>query len=204
MKIGILGAGIVGGSLGKALVRAGHEVMFSTRNPASDKMQTLLADTGGAAQAGSTTETVAFGDVVVAAIGWQNGLESVLNSVPDWSGKVIIDATNRFGAGAGRSAGEDISRLTGAPVLKAFNMIGAEHFLNPVFDGVAVSMVVCGDDEAKDKALSLVSDLGFDVFDLSGLDQCHLVEALAAVWVRLALQRGYGRNIAIKILRKEN
>src|SRR5262245_23787953 len=85
MKIGILGAGIVGSSLGKALVRVGHEVMFSTRNPMSDKMKTLLAEIGGAARAGSTAETVAFGEVVVAAIGWQNGLESVLNSVPDWS-----------------------------------------------------------------------------------------------------------------------
>jgi hypothetical protein len=202
MKIGILGAGVVGSNLAKALVTAGHEVMLSSRDPNSEKMQQLLREIGGKAQAGTVETTVAFGEVIAISIGWQNGLEQVLNSVNDWSGKVLIDTTNRFGGGYERSAGEDVARLTGAPVLKAFNTIGAEHFVKPKFSNTQLTMVVCGDDAAKDKTLALVSDIGFEPVDLGGLDQCHLVEALAAVWVRLAFQRGYGRNIAVQILKK--
>jgi predicted dinucleotide-binding enzyme len=175
--------------------------MLSSRNPQSETMQNLIAEIGANAQAGTVAETVAFGDVVAVAIGWQNGLESVLTSVPDWSGKVLIDTTNRFEGGE-RSAGEDIARLTGAPVIKAFNTIGAEHLLNPVFGDTTLTMVICGDDAAKDKAQSLVSDIGFEVIDLGGLEQCHLVEALAAVWVGLAFRQGYGRNVAVQIIRK--
>ena len=202
MKIGILGAGVVGTNLAKALVNAGHEVMLSSREPDSDKMQSLLAEIGSNAQAGTVETTVAFGEVLAISIGWQNGLEQVLQSISDWSGKVLIDTTNRFGGGYERSAGEDIARLTGAPVLKAFNTIGAEHYLQPKFSDITLTMVVCGDDAAKDKALNLVTDIGFEVVDLGGLDQCYLVEALAAVWVRLAFQRGYGRDIALQILKK--
>ena len=202
MKIGILGAGIVGTNLAKALVNAGHEVMLSSREPDSNKMQSLLAEIGGNAQAGSVENTVAFADVIAVAIGWQNGLEQVLQSISDWSGKVLIDTTNRFGGTYERSAGEDVARLSGAPVLKAFNTIGAEHYLQPKFGDTTLTMVVCGDDAAKDKALKLVTDIGFEVVDLGGLDQCHLVEVLAAVWVRLAFQRGYGRDIAVQILKK--
>jgi predicted dinucleotide-binding enzyme len=202
MKIGILGAGIVGSNLAKALVAAGHEVMLSSREPASEKMQTLIAEIGAKAQAGTVESTVAFGEVILVAIGWQNGLEATLKSIGDWSGKVLIDTTNRLGGKYERSAGEDIARITGAPVLKAFNTIGAEHFVKPKIGATTLTMVVCGDDAAKDKALALVSDVGFAPIDLGGIDQCHLVEALAAVWIRLAYQRGYGRDIAVQILQK--
>ena len=202
MKVGILGAGEVGSNLSKALVTAGHEVMLSSRNPDSQKMQKLIAEIGDKAQVGTVTETVAFGEVVVIAIGWGNGLEQVLTGISDWSGKVLVDATNRFGADFEGSAGERVARLTNVPVLKAFNSIGAEHYLDPLFNGIPASMIICGDDAAKERALSLVTDTGFEVIDLGGLDQCHLVESLGNIWVNLAFRRGYGRNIAFKIMQK--
>jgi hypothetical protein len=201
MKIGIVGAGTVGEHLGKALARVGHSVMFSSRDPHSPKMQQLLQETGAGAQAGTILETVAFGEVIAIAIGWQNGLAEALASVPDWSGKVLIDTTNRFGVFDG-SAAEEIAARTGAPVMKAFNTIGAEHLLDPVFDGIPVSMFVCGSPAAKEKALPLVSQIGFDVVDIGGLEQARLLEAMAAVWVGLAMRQGQGRDIAFKLLRK--
>jgi predicted dinucleotide-binding enzyme len=202
MKIGILGAGVVGINLAKALVAAGHEVMLSSRTPQTEDMLLRIASIGGNTQAGTVEQTVAFGDVIVVAIGWQNGLEATLKSISDWSGKVLVDTTNRLGGKYERSAGEDIAHITGVPVLKAFNTIGAEHFVKPKIGDTTLTMVVCGDDAAKDKALALVSDVGFTPIDLGGLDQCHLVEALAAVWIRLAYQLGYGRDIALHILQK--
>lgn len=201
MKIGILGAGIVGEHLGKALARVGHEVMYSSRDPQSAKMQQIVQETGSGARAGTVQETVAFGEVIAIAIGWQNGLADTLASIPDWSGKVLIDTTNRFGVFDG-SAAEEIAARTGAPVLKAFNTIGAEHLLDPVFNGIPLSMFVCGSAAAKEKALPLVAQIGFDVVDVGGLDQARLLEAMAAVWVGLAMRQGQGRNIAFKLLRK--
>jgi len=203
MKIGIVGAGEVGSNLGKALAKAGHEIMYSSRNPQSAKMQALIAETGSGTRAGTVRETVAFGAVVAIAIGWQNDLEAVLTGVPDWSGKVLIDATNRFGPPPQNSLGsaaQDIAQLTGAPVMKAFNTMGAEHYLQPDFDNIQVTMFICGDDTAKETAQSLVSEVGFDVVDVGGLDQAHHLEALAALWVHLAFRAGYGRDIVFKLL----
>jgi predicted dinucleotide-binding enzyme len=67
MKIGIVGAGFVGQSLGKASLRAGHQVMFSSRTPQSDKMQALAQETGAAVA--TVAETVAFGEVMAIAMG---------------------------------------------------------------------------------------------------------------------------------------
>ena len=205
MNIGILGTGVVGSNLGKALSRVGHRVMFSSRTPDSERIRSLLTDVGAGTQAGSEDETVAFGEVIVVAIGWQNELERVLFNVDSWENKVIIDATNRFGPippGSIGSAGEDIAQLTGAPLLKAFNTIGAEHYLDPVFEGRAATMFICGHDAAKEKALPLVTALGFDPIDVGGLEQCALVEKMAELWVGLALHQGYGRNIAFSLLKK--
>lgn len=205
MKLGILGTGIVGTNLGHALTKAGHTVMFSSRTPDSEKMQALISDVGGDTQAGTVAETVTFGEIIIVAIGWPNDLEAVLKSVSSWDGKVIVDTTNRFvpaPAWSKGSCGEDIAHLTGAPVLKAFNSIGAQHYLDPTFAGCAVSGFICGDDEAKEKAQSLVTDIGFELVDVGGLDQCHGLEMLAAVWVNLAYTRGMGHDIALTLVHK--
>ena len=71
MKIGILGAGSVGATLGKAWVKWGHEVMFGVRDVNAPKIQTLLAEAGANARAGNVTEAVADADVI--AIGTDVG-----------------------------------------------------------------------------------------------------------------------------------
>jgi predicted dinucleotide-binding enzyme len=61
MKIGILGAGNVGGALGTGWAQAGHEVMFSSRDPRGEKVQAMVKAAGARARAGTPAETVAFG-----------------------------------------------------------------------------------------------------------------------------------------------
>jgi hypothetical protein len=201
MKLGIIGAGNVGGALAEALLRQGHQVMFGSREPGSDKMQALLSRLGPGASAGSIAEAVTFGEALAIATPWAAVGEAVTQG--DWSGKVVMDATNRFGDHP-RSAAEDLAALIpGARVVKAFNTIGAEHLLNPVVHGQKATMFICGDDPAA-KALvgELVAQIGFDLVDAGPLEKARLLEKLAELWVSL-MRGGAGRNIAFKLLRAD-
>ncbi len=80
---GVVGAGMVGESLGKALIKAGYGVVFSSRDPQSDKMQALVADTG--ATVGSIEHTIAANDVIAVALHWDAVAEVV--QLSGWHGK---------------------------------------------------------------------------------------------------------------------
>jgi predicted dinucleotide-binding enzyme len=202
MKIGIVGAGLVGSSMGRALRVLGHEVMFSSRDPHSDKMRALAQAM--VAAAGTVAETVAYSDVLFMALSW----DAIPNAVPlggDWRGKVLIDATNRFGPGLsmlpGESAGEELARLTGARVVKAFNTIGAEHYLHPMLGGEAASLLLAGDDPAaKQIVWDLAEQLGFAPVDAGPLSASVYLESLAALWVHLAIRTPLGRGFAFRVI----
>ncbi len=199
MRIGIIGAGFVGSNMGRALRRAGHIVMFSSREPGSEKMQALAQETGAAV--GTVAETVAANDTLVMALGWE-AIPDAIREGGDWRGKVVIDLSNRFGPKPMNSAGEELAQLTGARVVKAFNTIGAEHYLNPVIGGEAASMLVAGDDtEAKQVVLQLAQELGFEPVDAGPLAVSAHLENLAALWVHLALRTPLGRNIGFRLLK---
>ncbi len=197
MQIGIFGSGNVGGALGRAWAREGHDIMFSSRNPNSQKMKELITSTKGKAQAGTLQETVDFGDVIVIAIPWGGALEDAMSQIDDWSGKVVMDTTNRFNTNG--SPGKEIKAMVGVPTVKAFNTIGFEQMENPVFDNT--TMTVCGDDEAKATIAPLVSDLGFDMVDAGSIDNAHLLEAMAQLWVYL-MQNSDSRTIAWQLLKQ--
>ncbi len=203
MKIGIIGAGRVGATLGTGWAAVGHNVMFSSRDPKSEAIQSLLAAAGAHASAGTVAETVAFGDVLVVAIGWPAVLDAV-KSTDGWAGKVIIDTTNRFTAPPPDSVGsaaQDLARWTGGSVVKAFNTIGAEHMVNPDFPDTP-TLFICGDDHAaKQTVTGLVEAFGFEVVDAGSLGNAELLEALAKLWVSFA-RGAIGRDVAFKLLKK--
>src|SRR5438045_2002477 len=131
MNIGIIGAGNVGGTLGKGWAAAGHKIKFGVRNPADQKVSTLVKDCGGNASAGSVNEAATFGQVVVLTTPW-DGAKSAIDSAGNLSGKILVDCTNPVPLGANlmegltvghtTSAGEEVSKWAkGAKVVKAFN-----------------------------------------------------------------------------------
>ncbi len=202
MRIGILGAGVVGTSLAGGFARAGHEIMLSSREPHSERMAAALAQVGGGARAGSVSATLAFGEVVVVAIGWAN-LPQAIADAGNWAGKIVIDTTNRPGASAsGRSAAQDLAAMIpGAHVVKAFNTIGAEHMAQGTLNGEQLSMFMAGDDaHAKAVVAQLVADVGFDPVDVGGLNAAHLLESLAQLWIALA-RGSYGRGVGFRLVR---
>ncbi|MBL3527193.1 MAG: NADPH-dependent F420 reductase [gamma proteobacterium endosymbiont of Lamellibrachia anaximandri] len=217
MKIGILGTGGVGRVLGAGFAGRGHEVMIGTRDPAAQKVQDWLEQTGHDARAGTFAEAAAFGEVVVVAIGWphlQNVIE--LAGAGNFAGKLVMDATNplRFetegqppvlDVGHTDSAGELVQRLLPeARVVKAFNIVGNPHMVDPDFPEGKPDMFICGNDEnAKKIAGGLIESLGWPpVIDLGGIENSRYLEPLAMVWIRHFFSQGFNGNHAFKLLRK--
>src|SRR5256885_1011385 len=99
MKIAIIGAGNVGGTLGVRWARNGHTVTFGARNLGGEKLKTLLSSAGSAARAATIGEAVKDASIVVLATPWQ-GAQSALQAAGSLNGKILIDATNPLTMGA--------------------------------------------------------------------------------------------------------
>lgn len=205
MKIGILGAGNIGGTLGKLWAARGHDILFAVRDPESEKVKILLSESGTTARAGTLQEAASFGEVVLLSVHWKN-VPEVLEAVRDLTaGKILIDSTNRMipaPADTTGSAAGDIARsLSGAKVVKAFNTLGANNLTNLQFGSENASTFICGDDpEAKSKVAQLAEEVGFDAVDCGPLANAVLLESLTKLWVQIS--RSYGREIAFKLLRR--
>ncbi len=199
MKIGILGAGNIGGTLGKRLAAQGHEVVLGVRDPQS---ATAQAAQGADLRVVSIADAARFGTIVVVALPL-DAAQQVLSTL-DLAGKIVIDTTNAFGGPpAGYpSAGAAIAAWSpGAQVVKAFNATPWEALADPVYSGMAVETYICGDDaQAKAVVAQLGRDIGFVVVDIGGLSNAVLTEHFARLWGTIAYQAGYGRNVAFKLL----
>ncbi|MBU6299731.1 MAG: NADPH-dependent F420 reductase [Alphaproteobacteria bacterium] len=210
MKIAVIGAGNVGGALGKLWSAKAHEVTFGVRNPQDAKVQEVIKTTGGKAKAASVKEAAAFSEVVVLATPWP-ATEEAVKAAGDLSGKIVIDCTNPLkpdlsglAIGNDHSAGEEVARWAkGAKVVKAFNTIGAASFENPRFGSESASMLICGDHaDANDAVAKLAAELGFDAVDAGPLFAARWLEPLAMLWIYMALKKGLGNSHAFKLLRR--
>lgn len=196
MKIGILGAGTVGQSFARAVLPLGHAVMLSSRNPGDDEMRKLAAELG--APVGTVAETIAHGELLAVALRWDAIAE--VTGQGNWSGKIVMDMSNRSGPASGSSAAQELAeRVPRAEVVKALNTIGAEHYLQPVIGGQAASMLIAGDSlPAKQTVTELLSAMGFEVIDAGNLSAAAHLESLAALWVHLAMRTGLGAVLPSK------
>jgi len=213
MKLAIIGAGDVGGTLGAAWARkGGHEVFFGVTNPRSDKTQALLRQIGAGARAGTAAEAAAFGDVIVLATPWP-ATEAAIRSMGNLKGRIVLDCTNPLAMGPdglgleighGISGGEKVQGwAAGASVFKTLNTTGFKNMAEPVFDGVKSVMFVAGDDAgAKPKVMALVGELGFEMVDAGPLRVARLLEPHAMLWIHLALNHGFGRDWAFALVRR--
>jgi 8-hydroxy-5-deazaflavin:NADPH oxidoreductase len=210
MRIAIIGAGNVGGTLGKSWAAKGHEVAFGVRRSNDTKVHALITATGKRARAASVKDAVAGAEVLVLATPW-SATKAALHEAGDLRGKVVVDATNPLKAdgsglaiGHATSAGEQVAGWApGARVVKAFNTIGAAHMADPRFGTQRASMFICGDDtDAKATVAQLAAELGFDPVDCGPLTQARLLEPLAMLWISMAYAYGAGPNIGFALLRK--
>jgi 8-hydroxy-5-deazaflavin:NADPH oxidoreductase len=183
MKIGVIGAGRIGGNCARQAVKGGHEVMLSFARDAA-KLDALAAVLGPAASVGTPAEAVAFGDVVILSVPW-GAIPEALAQAGDLGGKVVIDTTNQFGSGPMPQPGEtaavfNAARMPGARYVKSFNTLTSrfqEEAAGRTGDERVVQWI-CGDDaEARALVAGLIEDMGYVPVDLGGTATCAVMEA---------------------------
>jgi hypothetical protein len=209
MKIAVIGTGNVGRALGAGWAKKGHQVIFGSRDPDSEKVQGLLAAVGPNARAAASATACVAAEVIVLATPWDT-TRQVVESLGDLAGKIIVDATNPIGPGLQLAVGTTTSGAEqiagwakGTRVIKAFNTTGWENMADPIYQGQPVTMFICGDDAAaKATVTRLAEDLGFDVADTGALSTARYLESLAMVWIHLALVQKQGRQIAFKVVKR--
>jgi predicted dinucleotide-binding enzyme len=199
MQIAIIGAGNVGGGLGTAFARAGHEVVFGVRDPGSETSLAALTSAQGSL-AVSPAEAVAGAEVVIVTIR-PDAIPTTIAGLPSLDGRVVIDAMNRFTGDPARSTTQDLADLLpGARLVKAFNTIGFENFTTARERHMPAAMFVAADDsDAKATAMRLAEEIGFEAEDAGPLANAKPLEEMVKVW--LALSRRHGRGVGFAISR---
>ena len=176
MKIGVIGAGGIGGTVGTLWAKAGHEVLFSSRNP--EKLASLVTEAGNGARAGSISQAAEFADVIFLAVYYWTTDEAIA-AAGSLDGKIIIDATNPYiRTEDGQiqrvpnvsSALELAQKLPHSKVVKAYNTLPTATFANEHHRADPYVLFYCGDDaEAKAIVAQLIADSGFAGIDTGGL-----------------------------------
>jgi 8-hydroxy-5-deazaflavin:NADPH oxidoreductase len=201
MIIAVLGAGNIGGSIGKKWAAAGHEVVFGVRDVNKAKVRTLLEEISTRAIAASVTEAAMKADVMLLSIPHQAVAQTVQTNAAAMDGKIIIDATNKFGAPVINNIAAISAAAPRAKIYRAFNSLGWEIFARPLFGETNADHFYCGPDgEERLLVEGLISDVGVRPVYVGDLDTAPTVDALGVLWMTLAIRRGMGRRVAFRML----
>ena len=216
MNIGIIGAGKVGGALGKSWAKAGHKIKFGVRDPGDPKHRGVLDACGPNGGIGTNVEAAAFGEVMVLATPW-NATQSALAECGNLAGKVLVDCTNplRFTPGTGlelaighaTSGGETVAQWApGARVVKCFNTYGYENFADtsyPNYGDLKPVMFLAGDNaDARRTVAQLAADIGFQPLETGQLKVARLLEPTGMLWIYLANNSKMGTGFTWAMLKR--
>jgi predicted dinucleotide-binding enzyme len=204
MRIGIIGAGNMGGELGKIWAKNGHHVMFSfNRDPA--KLEELAKSAGGNSGAGTPTQAAQFGEVIFLAVPWAAVDNAIKQCNGKLEGKIVISCNNPLKPdlsgltiGTTISGAEEVARLArGAKVVEVlFPFAEILRSGSVAFDVVKPTQLYCGDDaSAKAAVAKLISDIGLEPVDAGPLRSARYLEPLGILMVQLAYVQGVGVNI---------
>lgn len=183
MRLGLIGAGRIGGNVARQALKAGHEVMLSfSRDPA--RLEQTATELGDGATTGTPAQAVAFGDVVVFSVPWST-IPEALEQAGSLEGKVVVDTTNQFGSGPmpadGQTAAQfNAGRMAGARYVKSFNTLtsGFQEETAGRTGEERVVQWICGDDaDAKALVAGLIEEMGYVPVDLGGTAGCAVMEA---------------------------
>jgi len=178
MKLGTIGAGEVALAFAREAIAQGHEVVLSSRR-GPEALAAQVAELGKGASAAPVADAASL-DYVLLAVPWNN-VEEALGGLPDWNGRVLIDATNPFSEYSpklvladlnGVGASEIVARFAkGARVVKAFNSIVTVRFNEGPIKGNGRRVIFVSGDHEEPKAFlkDLIRKFGFVAIDLGGL-----------------------------------
>jgi hypothetical protein len=172
VKIGVIGSGHIGSTIGGLWVKACHPVLFSSRHP--EELKSMVEGMGLLAKAGSVADALDFGEVILIAVPYKAIPELAKAYGPKFAGKIVIDPNNA----TLRRDGEELVKetqakgignttaayLKGAKVVRAFNSMSYTNFVNQAHRaGDPMAIPVAGDDaKALAVVTQLVRDAGFE------------------------------------------
>ena len=203
MKIGIIGAGHIGGTIGELWAKAGHPVFFSSRHP--EELKDLVERLGALAQAGTVDQAIAFGDIVFIAVPYGALPQIGRDYGKSLAGKIVLDADNAVASRDGAIA-DEVERdgigvtsqkyLPGARLVRAFNTLSYMIFEREANrSGPRLAVPIAGDDqEAVQVAAGLVRDAGFDPVEVGKLADARRFQRGAP---------GYGQNVSAAELKQK-
>jgi 8-hydroxy-5-deazaflavin:NADPH oxidoreductase len=211
MRIGILGAGLMGGKLGTIFARAGHDVTFSYAR-SREKLNQLAREARGKARAGTPGEAAEASDVLLLAVHWSR-VEDVLKQAGDLAGKTLVSCSLPMNADdtalvvAHTSSGaEQLAKMVPkARVVSAFNTVPSEVLFG-VYQArrkaTPPGLVYCGNEKrAKTTVAGLIRETGFDPVDAGPLESARYTEPFALLVARLAYEGTGGPELAYRFER---
>jgi 8-hydroxy-5-deazaflavin:NADPH oxidoreductase len=180
IKIGIIGSGNIGSTVGTLWVKAGHQVLFSSRHP--EQLKQLVDSLGPLARAGTVREALTFGDVIFIGVPYGAYPQIGKDYPNEFTGKIVLDAGNAVLRRDGEIANEAREKGIGitsakylprARIVRAFNTLNYRALAsNANRPGARMAIPIAGDDkDALAVAQTLVRDAGFDPVIIGGLEQ---------------------------------
>jgi 8-hydroxy-5-deazaflavin:NADPH oxidoreductase len=216
MKIGVLGTGIVGRTLGTRLVAVGHQVMMGSRTADNETAAEWARSAGKGAGHGTFADAAAFGELLINCTPGTVSLPALQAAgAESLRGKVLIDVSNPLDFSGGMpptlvvsntdSVGEQIQRaFPQTRVVKTLNTVNCEVMVAPGRVPGLHNLFLSGDDAAaKDETRRLLEGLGWppaSIIDLGGIATARGPEMYLPLWVRLMGALGSGHfNIAVMV-----
>lgn len=206
MRIGIIGTGNMGRSIGQFLGKAGHEIFYGSSD--AGRAQEAAARQTSAVGGGSYREAFDHGEALVLSTSWRR-TEAAVRAVDDFGGKVLVDSTNPEGAdglvvGHTTSGAERIAEWAkNARIVKAFNHVYGDLLVHGAIENSdAPTLFYCGDDaEAKAVVAGLIEGAGFHGVDSGPLATARYLEPLSMLMVSLAREQATpGGGLALRLL----
>jgi 8-hydroxy-5-deazaflavin:NADPH oxidoreductase len=199
MRIGILGTGTVGQTIGTRLVQLGHDVKLGSRSAANEKAAKWVSDAGEHATQGTFADAAVFGEMVFNCTGGMVSIDALNQAgAQNFKGKPLVDVSNPLDFSRGfpptlsvcntDSVAEQIQRtFPEARVVKALNTMTAALMVNPAAVPGSHDLFLCGNDaDAKARVTELLRSFGWPgVLDLGDLTAARGMEMILPIWLRL-------------------
>jgi predicted dinucleotide-binding enzyme len=207
LKIGIIGTGEIGGALATLWVKAGHEVLVSSRHP--DRLKPLAQSLGPRARVGTPREAALYGDVVLISVPYGAMPQIGRDLKAELAGKIVLDTGNPYPGrdgpmalearrkGAGASSAEF---LPGVRLVRAFNAINSGDLAGEAHrKGELYAIPLAGDDKAAlEVAQRLVRDAGFEPVVVGGLARAREFDVGTPVYTRLMTAPQLRRSLGLE------
>ena len=215
MKVGVLGTGSVGKTIGTKLVGLGHEVSMGSRSATTENAADWVGAAGAGASQGTFGDAAAFGEVIFNCTAGTVSLEALgAAGEGNLSGKVLVDVSNPLDFSKGMpptlsvcnddSVGEQIQRaFSKARVVKTLNTVNAGVMVDPASVPGEHDIFICGnDDGAKAQVFELLQSFGWPaerIIDLGDITAARGTEMYLPLWLRL--MGAVGPQFNIKVVR---